>query len=80
MNTKVIAIDGPPNSWKTTLINDIKQRYWFLNIKVFEETAREVMRDFPWSENNQDMFQDIIYHISLILHSLKMGLNYAKIQ
>ena len=62
MNTKVIAIDGPPNSWKTTLINDIKQRYWFLNIKVFEETAREVMCNFPWSENNQDMFQDIIYH------------------
>lgn len=62
MLTKVIAIDWVQNSWKTKLTNNIKELYSDLNIKFFPEIAREVMRDFPWSENDQDLFQEIIYH------------------
>lgn len=62
METKVIVVEWCPNVWKSTLISKTKELYEDLNILVYPETAREVMRDYPWSENDQDMFQEIIYH------------------
>lgn len=60
--TRVISIEWPPNCGKSTLISNIKDSYNDLNILFYPETAREVMNDYPWSELNQDMFQEIIYH------------------
>ncbi len=62
METKVIAIEWSPNCGKSTLIKNTAAMHDDLNILLYPETAREVMKDYPWSENNQDMFQEIIYH------------------
>lgn len=64
MNTKVIAVDWIPNAWKSTLIKNQYDFYKSLDVKVkvYPEVARWVMADFPGSENDQNIFQDIIYH------------------
>ena len=62
METKVIAIDWTINTWKSSLIKNTGEFYTALdaNVKVYPEVARWVMSDFPGSENDQNIFQDII--------------------
>lgn len=76
METKVIAIDWTINTWKSTLIKNQQLLYDNKKTLVFPETARWVMDDFPWSENDQDIFQEIIYHReSERLHQIKREVN-----
>ena len=62
METKVISIEWPPNVWKTKLISNQELLYDKKKLLVYPEVARTVMKDFPWSEADQNIFQDIIFY------------------